>query len=70
MLIQTEGGARISRGVCVELKVGESVTLSREGEPPITFTVEEKSGQRSRVRIQAAQDVKIGKPAKKMPAFG
>lgn len=70
MLIQTEGGARVSRGVSVELKVGESMTLSREGEPPITLTVEEKSGQRARVRIQAADDVKIGRPAKKVAAFG
>ncbi len=70
MLIQTEGGARISRGVSVELKVGESVTLTRDGGEPITFTVEEKSGQRSRVRIQAAGDVKIGRPEKKTPAFG
>jgi hypothetical protein len=70
MLIQTEGGARVSRGVSVDLKVGESVTLTRDGEPPIKVTIEEKSGQRSRVRIQAADDVRIGRPEKKTPAFG
>lgn len=70
MFIQTEGGARISRGVAVELKPGESLTLERPGQAPITLTLEHKTGQRSRVRIQAAEDVHIGRPAKKLAACG
>lgn len=70
MFVQTEGGAHVSRGVAVELKPGESITLNRAGEPPITLTMEHKTGQRSRVRIQASEDVQIGRPAKKVAAVG
>lgn len=71
MLVTTEGGARISRGVAVDLRVGESITLTPGGgAPPIIVTVEAKTGQRSRVRIQAETDVQIGRPAKKTAVPG
>ena len=71
MWVTAEGGARISRGIAVDLRVGESITLTPGGGgPPIVLTVESKTGQRSRVRIQAETDVQIGRPVKKVPVPG
>ena len=66
-----EGFAQVQNGVVVEIKVGESVTLRRGNDEPITLIVEPKSGQRARLRIQASEDVQIGRPGrKKTPAYG
>lgn len=40
-----------------DLKVGESITLDH-----ITLTLEEKSGKRARLRVDAKNKVLIGKP--------
>lgn len=49
-----------TRGVFIDLKVGEGVTLlTADNGARIVVTIEEKSGRRSRIRIQASENVKI-----------
>lgn len=40
----------------IEVRVGESVTVD---DGRITFTLEEKSGQRARFRVEAPEDVNV-----------
>lgn len=49
-------------GAVVDLKVGEQLTLTPGR---IVVTLEHKSGQRSRLRVEADESVKIVFPKKK-----
>ena len=56
------------RQVAIEIKVGESLTMSGVGgvdSPEITLTLLEKSGQRARFLVKAPDAVRIRQPAKR-----
>lgn len=51
---------RLNRGMAVDVRVGESITLQPAGCPhPIVVHVEHKQGQRSRLRVQSSASVKV-----------
>jgi hypothetical protein len=57
--------ATLNRGMAVDVMVGEPITLhpsTRGGR--IVVTIEHKSGQRGRIRIQAEEEVRIELPKK------
>lgn len=57
-----------SRGLVLDLRVGESVSLrgiNGVDSEKIVLILESKDGRKARVRIQAAQSVKVGKPEKR-----
>ena len=57
--------AALNRGMTIDVSVGESVELHPSLDARrIVVTIEHKSGQRSRLRIQCDQDVKIDTPKK------
>lgn len=47
-----------ARSMLVDLKVGDHLTLEIAGEM-VVVTLESKSGQRGRLRVKAAPDVRI-----------
>ena len=52
--------AQFRRGMVVDVRVGESITLQPEGcNQPIVVHVEHKQGQRSRLRVQSVGAVKV-----------
>lgn len=63
-----------ARGASMDVAVGESVSLSladikkmteRVDNDRITITLEQKSGQRARLRIEAPPSIAISKPARR-----
>lgn len=60
-------------GVCIELLVGEVLDILIPGRKidseKICITLEQKSGQRARLRIKADESVTIGRHAAKRPAL-
>ena len=64
------GAAPLNRGMAIDLKVGDSITLHPSvGAKVIVITVEQKGGQRSRFRIQSDNEVKIELPSRQpLPA--
>jgi len=51
------------RGIAVDLSVEERVTLRNPVDnQEITLTLERKSGQKARVRIEAPANIRIGRP--------
>lgn len=59
--------AQLNRGMVMDVAVGETITIhpSKSG-APIVVSIEPKSGQRSRIRIQSQADdeVRIDTPKK------
>ncbi len=54
-----------SRCVVMDIRVGESITFRPSlDSPEIVLTIEAKSGTRARVRVQADDSVKVGRPEK------
>jgi hypothetical protein len=49
-------------GLVVDVRVGETLRLRPPGGEPIVLTVEAKSGQRSRIRIQSSEQVLVDVP--------
>lgn len=60
--------APLNRGMAVDLRVGDSITLHPSVNTRIVITVEQKGGQRSRFRIQSNNEVKIELPGRVVPA--
>lgn len=59
--------AQERRGLSLEMRVGEMVTLrgaSGVDSDKIVLILEQKDGRKARLRIQAAPTVKVGKPEK------
>lgn len=55
--------ALLNRGMAIDLRVGESITLHPSVDArKIVITVEQKGGQRSRFRIQSDDEVRIELP--------
>lgn len=54
--------ATLNRGMAVDVNVGEPITLHPSKSGRIVVTVEQKSGQRSRIRIQTEEEVRIELP--------
>lgn len=55
------------RGLVLEMRVGETITLRGPGgvdSEKIVLILEQKDGRKARLRIQAGQSVKVGKPEK------
>jgi hypothetical protein len=56
-------------GLVLDMRVGEAVCLrgmSGVDSEKIVLILEQKDGRKARVRIQAAQSVKVGKPEKQV----
>lgn len=55
--------AELNRGMVMDVAVGQPITM-RPSTPGgrIVVTIEQKSGQRSRIRIQSEGDVRIDPP--------
>lgn len=54
-------------GIALEIRVGESISLrglNGVDSEKIVLILESKDGRKARLRIQASQSVKIGKPEK------
>lgn len=59
--------AQERRGLSLEMRVGEMVTLrgaSGVDSDKIVLILEQKDGRKARLRIQAAPSVRVGKPEK------
>ena len=55
----------LNRGMSIDVNVGESIALHPSLDTRrIVVTVEHKSGQRSRIRIQSDDEVKVETPKK------
>ena len=57
------------RGLVLELRVGEAVTLSPANSldsEPTVLILEQKDGRKARLRILASPSVKVGKPGRQM----
>lgn len=55
------------RGLVIDLRVGEQICLrglNGVDSEKIVLILESKDGRKARVRIQASQSVKVGKPEK------
>ena len=55
------------RGLVLDMRVGESICLrgiNGVDSEKIVLILESKDGRKARVRIQASQSVKVGKPEK------
>jgi hypothetical protein len=56
-------------GLVLDMRVGEAVCLrgmNGVDSEKIVLILEQKDGRKARVRIQAAQSVKVGKPEKQV----
>lgn len=66
-----QSAATLNRGMIVDIAVGEAITMHA---PPrggrIVVTVEQKSGQRSRIRIQSEPDDEVRIDLPKNSRFG
>lgn len=58
-----QSAAQLNRGMVMDVAVGEQITIRPlAGGGRIVVTVEPKSGQRSRIRIQSEDEVRIDLP--------
>ena len=58
----------LNRGMSIDVNVGESIALHPSVDTRcIVVTIEHKSGQRSRIRIQSDDEVKVDTPKKSRP---
>ena len=61
--------SKIRSGLVLDMRVGESVCLrgvNGVDSEKIVLILEQKDGRKARVRIQAGQSVKVGKPEKQV----